>query len=206
MSADVWSLLGGWWARLFGRAGRSHGSEAAKVSVGKVEEGPPGMSQGGRPLAADELGRSEVHSPTLGATKGVVAPSREAMQQALAETLGAEGLEREMPELDAAGTAALRSRTLDELKHLQQIPALQSFTRELLSTLGRVDVDVADVVERVKTLVASGHVNLVETLAERIADLCLGDRRVQEAWVRLEKLHAIAEAGGVGCEVTKRRS
>lgn len=67
-------------------------------------------------------------------------------------------------------------------------------------------VSYADVVERVKTLVASGHVNLVETLAERIADLCLGDGRVQEAWVRLEKLHAIAEAGGVGCEVTKRRS
>lgn len=67
-------------------------------------------------------------------------------------------------------------------------------------------VSYAEVVEQVKTLVASGHVNLAETLAERIADLCLGDARVQEAWVRLEKLHAIAEASGVGCEVTKRRS
>jgi dihydroneopterin aldolase len=66
-------------------------------------------------------------------------------------------------------------------------------------------VSYADVVEQVKKLVASGHVNLAETLAERIADLCLADARVQEAWVRLEKLHAIAEAGGVGCEVTKRR-
>lgn len=66
-------------------------------------------------------------------------------------------------------------------------------------------VSYEEVVERVKVLVAKGHVNLAETLAERIADLCLGYPDVAEAWVRLEKLHAIAEAGGVGCEVTKRR-
>ncbi len=58
---------------------------------------------------------------------------------------------------------------------------------------------------QVKAECARGHVNLVETLAERIADLCLGFPGVREAWVRLEKLHAIAEAAGVGCEVTKRR-
>jgi putative nucleotidyltransferase with HDIG domain len=107
------------------------------------------MMPDGRPRGADELGPSEVQSLTLVATKSGMAPSREVLQQALAETVGADVLEGEMPELDAAGAAALRSRTLDELKHLQQIPALQSFTRELLSTLGRVDVDVADVVERV---------------------------------------------------------
>jgi putative nucleotidyltransferase with HDIG domain len=144
MSAVVWSFLGGWWARLFGRAGRSRGPEEAKG-----EEVPLGTRQGDRSQADYGPERSEVHSLTLVATKSGVAPSREVLQQALAETLGAEVLEGEMPELDAAGAAALRSRTLDELKHLQQIPALQSFTRELLSTLGRVDVDVADVVERV---------------------------------------------------------
>lgn len=139
MPAAVWSFLGEWWARFFGRAGRSHGLEAAKG-----EEVPLGTRQGDC-----EPERSEVHAPMPVAAKGVVAPSRELMQRALAETLGADVLEQEVPELDAAGTAALRSRTLDELKHLQQIPALQSFTRELLSTLGRIDVDVTDVVEGV---------------------------------------------------------
>lgn len=142
-------MLGEWWARLFGRAGRSHGSEAAKTAVGSLAGRAPEMMPDGRPRGADELGPSEVQSLTLVATKSGMAPSREVLQQALAETVGADVLEGEMPELDAAGAAALRSRTLDELKHLQQIPALQSFTRELLSTLGRVDVDVADVVERV---------------------------------------------------------
>ena len=66
-------------------------------------------------------------------------------------------------------------------------------------------VSYETVCERVKALVAKGHVNLAETVAERIADLCLEFPGVHEAWVRLEKLHAIAEAGGVGVEVTKRR-
>lgn len=60
------------------------------------------------------------------------------------------------------------------------------------------------VVAQVKSLCARGHVNLVETLADRIAELCLEFAGVTEATVRLEKLHAIAEAAGVGCEVTKR--
>lgn len=67
-------------------------------------------------------------------------------------------------------------------------------------------VSYKSVVERVKAECARGHVNLAETLAERIADLCLEFAGVHEAWVRLEKLHAIAEAAGVGCEVTKRRN
>jgi dihydroneopterin aldolase len=66
-------------------------------------------------------------------------------------------------------------------------------------------VSYETVCERVKAECAKGHVNLAETLAERIADLCLAFEGVHEAWVRLEKLHAIAEAAGVGCEVTKRR-
>lgn len=65
-------------------------------------------------------------------------------------------------------------------------------------------VSYEEIVARVKALCARGHVNLVETLAEGIADLCLEDPRVEEATVRLEKLHAIAEAAGVGCEVQKR--
>lgn len=60
-------------------------------------------------------------------------------------------------------------------------------------------------VEDVRRLVGSGHVNLVETLAERIAALCLADTRVLAAQVRVEKLDVFADAGGVGVEIHRRR-
>ena len=61
------------------------------------------------------------------------------------------------------------------------------------------------IVEGIKGLLAAGHINLVETLAERIADLCLADRRVREVRVRVEKLGAIPEAAGVGVEIARER-
>ena len=62
-----------------------------------------------------------------------------------------------------------------------------------------------DLVERVKTIVAAGHVNLVETLAERIAESCFADPRVGAARVRVEKLGAISEAAAVGVEIERVR-
>jgi dihydroneopterin aldolase len=61
------------------------------------------------------------------------------------------------------------------------------------------------VVDGIKSLVASGHLNLVETLAERIAAQCLEDDRVLVARVRVEKLAAIAEAASVGVEIERMR-
>ncbi len=60
-----------------------------------------------------------------------------------------------------------------------------------------------DIVDGVKAVIAAGHVNLVETLAERIGDFCMADRRVVAARVRVEKLGAIAEAAGVGVEIER---
>lgn len=69
-------------------------------------------------------------------------------------------------------------------------------------------VDVVDyerVVLAVRRLAGQGHVNLVETLAERIAAECLADARVVEARVRVEKLDVFADAAGVGVEMVRRR-
>ena len=63
----------------------------------------------------------------------------------------------------------------------------------------------ATVVERIKAIVDEGHLNLVETLAERIASACLEDARVQTARVRVEKLAVIPEAAGVGVEIERHR-
>lgn len=62
-----------------------------------------------------------------------------------------------------------------------------------------------EVVSAVRRLVAAGHVNLVETLAERIATLCLEDPRVEAARVRVEKLDVYPDAAGVGVEIERFR-
>lgn len=66
-------------------------------------------------------------------------------------------------------------------------------------------VDYEALVERVRRLVESGHVKLVETLAERVAALCLEDARVRSARVRVEKLDAIPDAAAVGVEIERIR-
>ena len=70
--------------------------------------------------------------------------------------------------------------------------------------LSRV-VDYEKVADSVRRIVASGHVRLVETLAERIAEACLGDRRVHLARVRVEKLDIFADATSAGVEIERRQ-
>ncbi len=48
-----------------------------------------------------------------------------------------------------------------------------------------------------------GHVQLVETLAERIASHCFHDRRVRHARVRVEKLDIFEDAEAVGIEIDR---
>lgn len=59
------------------------------------------------------------------------------------------------------------------------------------------------IVSGIRALVASGHVNLVETLAERIAAMCLEEPRVRIARVRVEKLDVFADATSVGVEIER---
>lgn len=60
-----------------------------------------------------------------------------------------------------------------------------------------------DVVRRVQTLCSQGHVNLLETLAERIAKACLEDKRIIAIRIRLEKPEALREAASVGVEIER---
>jgi 7,8-dihydroneopterin aldolase/epimerase/oxygenase len=70
--------------------------------------------------------------------------------------------------------------------------------------LSRV-VDYEKVAERVRAIVTAGHVRLVETLAERIAEACLADHRVHLARVRVEKLDIFADAASAGIEIERRQ-
>jgi len=71
--------------------------------------------------------------------------------------------------------------------------------------LSRV-VDYEVVANAIRTIVATGHVALVETLAERIAEACLSDRRVDRARIRVEKLDVFSDTASVGVEIERRRA
>jgi dihydroneopterin aldolase len=64
-------------------------------------------------------------------------------------------------------------------------------------------VDYGAVVDGIKAILAGGHLNLVETLAEKVAAHCLADKRVKVARVRIEKLKVLAEAQSVGVEIER---
>jgi dihydroneopterin aldolase len=67
---------------------------------------------------------------------------------------------------------------------------------------GVVDYEV--VAQQVRDILAAGHVRLVETLAERIAEACLADARVRIARIRVEKLDVFADMASVGVEIERR--
>ena len=60
-------------------------------------------------------------------------------------------------------------------------------------------------ISRIKQIAADGHVILVETFAECIADLALSDRRVHSARVDVEKLDIFDDCDGVGASIVKDR-
>jgi dihydroneopterin aldolase len=68
--------------------------------------------------------------------------------------------------------------------------------------LSRV-VDYEKLAQQVRGIVAAGHVRLVETLAERIAEACLLDPRVHLARVRVEKLDVFPDAVSAGVEIER---
>ena len=68
--------------------------------------------------------------------------------------------------------------------------------------LSRV-VDYEAVAARVRQIVAAGHVRLVETLAERLAESCLADPRVRSVRIRVEKLDVFADVDAVGVEIER---
>ncbi len=66
-------------------------------------------------------------------------------------------------------------------------------------------LDYAAVVAGVRTIVETGHTNLIETLAERIAAACLSDARVARVVVRLEKPDIVPGCRSVGIEIVRQR-
>ena len=63
----------------------------------------------------------------------------------------------------------------------------------------------ADLIMRIKSVIGKSHFNLVETIAEQIAQDCLQIEAAREALVRIEKLDQFKDAESVGVEVRREK-
>lgn len=59
------------------------------------------------------------------------------------------------------------------------------------------------IADQVRAVAKAGRLKLVETLAETIAEICLKDRRVRSARVRVEKLDVFPDAASAGVEIER---
>lgn len=75
--------------------------------------------------------------------------------------------------------------------------------------VARLDDDLNNVVcydeliQAVQKLSQGPHIQLAETMAERILELCLADERVRRASVTVEKLDVYENAGAVGVTMVR---
>jgi dihydroneopterin aldolase len=59
--------------------------------------------------------------------------------------------------------------------------------------------------DTIRAIVAEGHIDLVEQLAEKIAEAILADRRIERVRIRVDKPQAVAGAAAAGVEIERRR-
>lgn len=60
------------------------------------------------------------------------------------------------------------------------------------------------IVEAIHSVVGEGHINLLETLAERVAARCLAHRRAAKVRILVEKLDRL-EGASLGVEIERRK-
>lgn len=80
---------------------------------------------------------------------------------------------------------------------------------DVLETIEPLEDDLRNVVcydeiiSAVRRIVDTGHVRLIETLAERVAGLCLADPRIRTARVQIEKLDVYKDVASVGISIVR---
>lgn len=66
-------------------------------------------------------------------------------------------------------------------------------------------LDYGSVIDGVRNIVSQRHFNLIETIAERIAEACLADARVDVARVAIAKPDIVPGCAEVGIAIERRR-
>ena len=121
-----------------------------------------------------------------------------------------------MPE-ELDGLLADIARTQGHLAPIERAAALlrelraglQGQQEALAGPLARIEdqiervLDYDMIIATIKDILAEGHINLVETLADEIATRCLAHPRAASVKVKIEKLDK--EPGAVGVEIVRRR-
>ena len=80
-----------------------------------------------------------------------------------------------------------------------EIPEAKHHIKDRLSDV----VCYEEIVDGIREIVNAGHINLVETLAEKIAARILVDQRIERVRVKIEKLDIFADASSVGIEIER---
>jgi len=62
------------------------------------------------------------------------------------------------------------------------------------------------IVADIKSILKKGHIDLLETLGEKIVDLCFKDERVMTIKLKLEKLEVFKETRSVGIEIFRKKN
>ena len=78
----------------------------------------------------------------------------------------------------------------------------EGFSKAIYKNVGCYET----LVDKIKTLSKEGHVVLVETFADKIADIALNDERVISAAVHVEKLDIFSDCEAVGATIKKFRN
>ena len=78
----------------------------------------------------------------------------------------------------------------------------EGFSKAIYKNVGCYET----LVDKIKTLSKEGHVVLVETFADKIADIALDDERVISAAIHVEKLDVFSDCEAVGATIKKSRS
>ena len=86
-----------------------------------------------------------------------------------------------------------------------------SLSIQALDNLDKVDENINNVVsyeqiiKKLKNIISKGHIELLETLGEKIMDMCFEESRVMSVWMKLEKLDVFSETKSVGIELVRSK-
>ena len=78
-------------------------------------------------------------------------------------------------------------------------------TAHIDDQVGRV-INYDDLIEAIESLIAGPRISLLETFAERLAQLCLVDPRARRVHIRIEKLDRLPDGATLGCDISRHRT
>ena len=66
-------------------------------------------------------------------------------------------------------------------------------------------VSYEDIINKIKKVLSLGHILLLETMADKIADECLKNKKISLIKIRIEKLDIFKDAESVGIKIIRKQ-